>query len=524
MTKRGWLFLTALAIGALVVTAGVVVARGQGSPSGAPPAQSALGTGFTYQGRLDEGGTPANDSSDPRFILFDGDFGGAQVGSIVALEDVAVTNGLLTEQTDGTDCAVGSYARGVDASGNVQGCPPVDLAGLIARIEALESVIFGGSHVWSKGFGGTDIDIGLGIAVDGSGDVVVTGLFQSTVNFGGGNITSSGGDDIFVAKLSGTDGSHVWSKGFGGTDIDIGSGIAVDGSGDVVVTGQFTDTVNFGDGNITSSGPRDIFVAKLSGTDGSHVWSKGFGGIHFDTGGGIAVDGSGDVVVIGRFIDTVNFGGDNITSSGAYDIFVAKLSGTDGSHVWSKGFGGTFADQGGGIAVDGSSDVVVTGHFQGTVNFGGDNFTSSALEDIFVAKFSGTDGSHVWSKGLGGNNSNGGWGIAVDGRGDVVVTGYFSETVNFGGDNITSSGRHDVFVAKFSGGGACGDLNGDGDVNVFDAIIDLQIIVGLITPTEAQLTLGDVVRDSTINVFDAILLLQHIVGLTEITECGPPVS
>ena len=70
----------------------------------------------------------------------------------------------------------------------------------------------------------------------------------------------------------------------------------------------------------------------------------------------------------------------------------------------------------------------------------------------------------------------------------------------------------------------CGDLNGDGDVNVFDAIIDLQIIVGLIEPTEAQMILGDVVRDGTINVFDAILLLQDIVGLTEITECGLPAS
>ena len=70
----------------------------------------------------------------------------------------------------------------------------------------------------------------------------------------------------------------------------------------------------------------------------------------------------------------------------------------------------------------------------------------------------------------------------------------------------------------------CGDLNGDGDVNVFDAIIDLQIIVGLIEPTEAQLTLGDVVRDGTIDVFDVILTLQHIVGLTQITQCGPPLS
>ena len=69
--------------------------------------------------------------------------------------------------------------------------------------------------------------------------------------------------------------------------------------------------------------------------------------------------------------------------------------------------------------------------------------------------------------------------------------------------------------------GTCGDLNGDGVINVFDAIISLQIIVGLITPTEDQLKAGDVVRDGTINVFDAILVLQHIVGLTVITECGP---
>ena len=67
----------------------------------------------------------------------------------------------------------------------------------------------------------------------------------------------------------------------------------------------------------------------------------------------------------------------------------------------------------------------------------------------------------------------------------------------------------------------CGNLNGDGLINVFDAIISLQIIVGLIEPAQAQMILGDVVRDGTINVFDAILTLQHIVGLTQITECGP---
>ena len=70
-------------------------------------------------------------------------------------------------------------------------------------------------------------------------------------------------------------------------------------------------------------------------------------------------------------------------------------------------------------------------------------------------------------------------------------------------------------------GGVCGDLNGDDAVNVFDAIILLQIAVGLITPTPDQLVLGDVNQTETINVFDGIIILQHIVGLLTITDCGP---
>ncbi len=90
-----------------------------------------------------------------------------------------------------------------------------------------------------------------------------------------------------------------------------------------------------------------------------------------------------------------------------------------------------------------------------------------------------------------------------------------------GGDFAVEGGFIPGVAAPPAFAGTCGDLNDDGVINVLDAIIDLQIIVGLIEPTEAQLKLGDVVRNSTINVFDVILLLQHIVGLTEITGCGP---
>ena len=70
--------------------------------------------------------------------------------------------------------------------------------------------------------------------------------------------------------------------------------------------------------------------------------------------------------------------------------------------------------------------------------------------------------------------------------------------------------------------GVCGDLNDDRNVNVFDAIIGLQMIVGNIEPSEEQLSLGDVTRDGAINVFDVVLTLQHIVGKAQIVGCGPP--
>ena len=69
---------------------------------------------------------------------------------------------------------------------------------------------------------------------------------------------------------------------------------------------------------------------------------------------------------------------------------------------------------------------------------------------------------------------------------------------------------------------ACGDLNSDGAVNVFDAIITMQIAAGLNELTPARQIVGDLNHDGAINVFDAIMILQHIVGSTEITGCGPP--
>jgi hypothetical protein len=155
------------------------------------------------------------------------------------------------------------------------------------------------------------------------GNVLVTGQFQGTVDFGGGPLTSVG-IDIFVAKYAGPDGAHLWSRRFANTAADAGFSVVVDPSGNVMVTGQFNGMVDFGGGPLTSAG-YDIFVAKCAGTDGAHIWSRRFGGTAADVGTSIVVDPGGNVLVTGSYQDTVDFGGGPLTSAGFNDILLLKL-------------------------------------------------------------------------------------------------------------------------------------------------------------------------------------------------------
>ena len=307
-----------------------------------------------------------------------------------------------------------------------------------------------GRLLWLKRFGGTGFDLGEAIAVDGNGDILVTGGFSENVDFGGGVLTSAGSGDVFVAKYSGVDGAHLWSKRFGSTNGDEGTGIAVDGNGDVLVSGNFEGTVDFGGGMLISTGSGDVFMAKYSGVDGTHLWSKRLGGTGDYLEIQVAVDESGDVLATGTFDGSVDFGDGPLTAD-YVDIFVAKYSGADGAHLWSKQFGDTWDDEGIQVAVDGSGDVLVTGYFGTTVDFGGGLLNTAGYLDIFVVKLSGVDGAHLWSKRLGNTKPDGGMGVAVDGNGDVLVMGFFEQTVNFGGEPLTSAGAEDIFVAKYSG-------------------------------------------------------------------------
>src|SRR5204863_959165 len=109
-----------------------------------------------------------------------------------------------------------------------------------------------GAPRWSEHFGSPlasaiVTESGNGVAIDPAGNILLTGVFEGTADFGSGPMTSAGQGDVFLAKYSPT-GAAIWTERFGGAYSDAGNAVAVDASGNVLVTGTFLNPVDFGGG------------------------------------------------------------------------------------------------------------------------------------------------------------------------------------------------------------------------------------------------------------------------------------
>jgi hypothetical protein len=303
---------------------------------------------------------------------------------------------------------------------------------------------------WSKGFGGMMPDIGRGISNDGQGGVLVTGRFGFTADLGQGIAISNGGNDIFAMRLSGA-GQTVWASTFGGPSDDSGSDIVGDGQGGAFVLGGFQGTADLGLGNVTSAGSGDVFVIKLSST-GQPVWVKTYGGPVSDSATSIAADGQGNAVFVGAFEGTVDLGLGNVTSNGGRDIYVIKLT-SSGQTTWVKTFGGPGNESAQGVDTD-AQGVLVSGAFPGTVDFGTGPVTAKGMLDAYVVKLDGA-GQTSWVRTYGGSGITyaSGRAVGVDGQGGALVTGGFDGTVDLGQGNVSSSGGFDFYVTRLDSAG-----------------------------------------------------------------------
>ena len=319
---------------------------------------------------------------------------------------------------------------------------------------------------------------------------MVTGAYGYGALFGTISLNNNGGEDAYVAKLSGDNGDVMWAQGLGGTGRDFGRSVAVSmnitgtGAGDVYISGGDNGTSTYFLAKYSVGGTQDWVKQVTSGaypstvtsvavdsstgsvfttgsnftqksdSNGNVLWAKGI--IGYD----ITVDSTGNTYITGGFSGKRDFDPGSgkliLTSAGGSDVHVTKLD-QNGNLGWATRIGGKGEDEGRNIALDSANNVYVAGHFSGKVDFnpgtGTSYLTSVGSRDIFAVKLD-SGANLVWAGSLSGTVDEWIRGMAVDSSDNVLLTGYFSGAVDADPSsaayNLTSNGGYDSFLVKWT--------------------------------------------------------------------------
>lgn len=341
----------------------------------------------------------------------------------------------------------------------------------------------GGDKAWTKQFGTYATDYANSITADREGNVIVTGRVDASFNGCG----YAGGADIFVMKLDGG-GNMLWTVQEGTSGNDYVTSICTDLQGNIYITGYAPS----GLGSNSSNGPWGIFVIKYN-SSGSRLWTKHLGSYDFGT--GIAVDGDGNVYVTGYSSYDLNNNSlyktkillakyspdgtflwvkyktnNSVGNDTANDIAVGKdgniyIAGStqggytrnnawegdylicsynrDGNERWEYQGGSSQKDYAQGLAFDSAGMLYVVGGTEGGV----DGAVNAGNLDAFVLKMT-TDGIKVWSKQFGSSYCDYYYGISVDSYGGIYLGGNDNQCVNI---DINYTGKNDLFLSKMGG-------------------------------------------------------------------------
>ncbi len=323
-----------------------------------------------------------------------------------------------------------------------------------------------GTYIWGFVISGTGAEGITGISVDNSNNVFITGSFGSTADFDPSvavtNLINSGSQDAFVAKYNSA-GAFQWAFKMGAANYDIGYKITNDQLGNVLVAGDFQNTVDFdpsaGTATLTTLAG-DAFLAKYN-TSGNYIWALSVGSSTSTSEGWcVATDLSNNVFLSGQFMGTKDFDPSistfTLTSYGSRDGYLAKYNST-GNFQWALSLGSNNSDYASCVQTDNLGNAFLSGSFQNTVDFDPSiaNYTLTAFgsDDIYLAKYS-PSGSFIFANKIGGTNVDFTRALDIDAANNVFLTGYFRGTADFDPSistaTITALGFNDMFVGKYN--------------------------------------------------------------------------
>ena len=316
------------------------------------------------------------------------------------------------------------------------------------------------TYAWNTFYGEGTINYSYGMALDKSGNVYITGWSNASWNGPNNELplnAYSSTNEVFILKLD-KNGAYQWHTFYGSGSS--GQSIAVDGAGNVYVTGYSSAPWNGPSGQAPRNAYGNIHVLKLN-KDGAYQWHTFYGNIE---GYGVTADSGGNVYVSGSAYFNW-YGPDsqyplNWHPGGSQAIVVLKLNG-NGQYQWHTFYGANSqATTGEAIALDGSGNIYVTGFndfsWSGPNGQGPLNPAPSNSQNIVVLKLDST-GTYKWHTFYGAaNGASAGYSIAADANSNVYLTGYANGGWNGPADEAplsNYSGYSDLFVLKLNDSG-----------------------------------------------------------------------
>lgn len=368
-----------------------------------------------------------------------------------------------------------------------------------------------GNILWAKSYAGSDTESGMDVGVDASGNCLMTGYFYSTTITIGINIlnNNSGNSAMFVTKIDPA-GNVLWAESAAGTSNGVVPiALALDANGNCFVSGEFQcPSLTIGPSTIAAGGYTFAFIAKYN-TNGSALWATA---IEAESGHDIGTDAAGNCYVTGWYVGpTATFGTTTLyNSSNLSEFYLAKYD-QSGNILWAKGAAGVSFDAGHSLCVDNSGNCYVTGTFYPpSILF--DTLllnNSGSSGDIFVVKFDNT-GTAIWATSAGGSGNDQGFGIEMNGMGDLYLTGFFeSPSLGFAPADTLASPYFfaDVFVAK----------TGEGKTGIPEMISGNNFVDVFPNPSSGCIyfELNELNLPAKLEIFDAQGRMMHVIILTQ---------
>jgi len=358
-----------------------------------------------------------------------------------------------------------------------------------------------GNCLWVRTASGTAEHEGFAVASDASGNAFISGSFNGAATFGTNALVSAGPGDLFLAKLDGA-GNFLWAAQAGRTNSGYWAALKVDAAGAAWWSGTFGGRLTLGTNSLASAGGNDLFLARVSGTGGV-LWAGRYGGTNDDQVWSLALEpGGANLYLAGTFRTITTFDTTNLTGSGFSDGFVAKLS-TNGAVQWALAAVGSGFDETLGVAAD-AGGIFLTGSSSGTnftigalaiTNLAGGGYgylarVGSNGAPVWLRRLNDSGGGHAVAIDPAGNPVVAGWltlpsfdqeiflarldssgsplGVAVAGGAGndiaygvaanadgVYVTGSFDADnlggATFGANLLAGLGTSDIFIARLSG-------------------------------------------------------------------------